>query len=127
MKRYPEETKQQIYQRYLSGDSALALSKELGISLSSVYIWIRKQKALAVKKLSDCTIQEAGAILRHMEEQEGRLRGLEQELDIIHSSGLLQKIPMPKRMAVAIELSDTYVGTQLCKAFELDPINFLPS
>lgn len=103
MTRYPTEIKQQVYEKFLWGHTAKELTEEFSVPLSTVYVWCGNWKrGLAVKALADIPLEDMGKPLLHMKEQKQQLDAVEQELSIIHESGVIRTIPTAKRIDIAL-------------------------
>lgn len=121
MTRYPTEIKQQVYEKFLWGHTAKELTEEFSVPLSTVYVWCGNwKKELAVKALADIPLEDMGKLLLHMKEQKQRLDTVEQELSIIHESGIIRTIPTAKRIDIALSYSGPYSDAVLSRALEVN-------
>lgn len=64
-------------------------------------------------------LQDVGTILTYTEELKRRLEEAERSLSIIHTSGILQAIPLRQRIDMVLSLLDAYPVKFLAQAFEV--------
>jgi transposase-like protein len=115
-----ENQKHIAFLKYLCGYTPKEIAKELSIHFTTVYRWINVWKeSLEGQTLSELSLQNIGSILTYIGELRAQLDALEQSMTIIHESNVLQMIPLKQRIAMAVQLSDTYPALQLCCAFEI--------
>lgn len=71
------------------------------------------------RPLTDLPLQDVGTILTYTEELKRRLEEAERSLSIIHTSGILQTIPLRQRIDMVLPLLDSYPAKFLVQAFEV--------
>ncbi len=109
---YPTEFKIKIIRRYEKGEALQSLSKELHISLGTLYQWRKKYCTIKTPERT-YTPKEFDAISR-------RLQKLGHEMEIIRSSGYLTAIPLQQKLATLEKLynrpDNPYSVHELCDA-----------
>lgn len=109
---YPMEFKRKAIARYKKGESIKALSQELHISQSTLYHW-RKAYCSVQTEVRTYTPKEFDTISR-------RLEKLEHEIEIIRTSGYLDKISLQQKLKTLEEIYQTdhspYSVHELCEA-----------
>lgn len=71
------------------------------------------------RPLTDFPLQDVGAILTYTEKLKRKLKEAERSLSIIHTSGILQTIPLRQRIDMALPLLDSYPARFLAQTFEV--------
>lgn len=118
--KYSQELKEQIFARYLCGDTASELTEKFEVPLPTIYSWIRKWKAHSLdQNLEGYSFQTIGTVIFEMREQKRQLESLAELLSIVHESGVLQMVSYKRRIELAQSLSDRYPSSVLCAAFEI--------
>lgn len=125
MKRCPEKDRQEILIRYMCGDIPKELSEEFGIHVATVYRWINTWENETGKHfLTELPLQEMGMILECVKGLKQQLEETERALAIIHESGILQTIPLQKRLNMAMSFAETHPAKMLCHVFEISQSTF---
>lgn len=125
MRNYSQALKEQVFTRYLCGDTALELAEKFDVPLRTIYSWIQNWRTDSMDEhLAECSFQTVGAVILGMKEQKEQLESLTQILSIIHESGAIQMIPHKCRIKLALSLSDRYPSSILCAAFEINTSSF---
>ena len=92
---YSKGIQQEVFIKYVCGYTPKEIAEESGIHFVTIYRWINDwKKDLNGHPLTDLPIQDIGAILTYTEKLKQRLEEAERSLSIIHTSGILQTIPL---------------------------------
>ncbi len=117
---YSKGIRQEIFMQYVCGYTPKEIAEKSGIHFVTIYRWINNWKQdLDGRPLTDLPLQDVGAILTYTEELKRELREAEHSLSIIHSSGILQTIPLRKRISMALPLLNSYPAKFLAQTFEV--------
>ena len=103
---YTNEQKDEILQRYWSGESVTGISMSIGVAKSTLYKWIREAPPKKSKPVNMTDLR----ILKQ------RCETLEKLVEILQISPCTVSAPLHDRYEVIKDLSDTYSITLLCKA-----------
>lgn len=118
--RYSKDIRQEIFIKYVCGYSPQEIAEESGIHLVTIYRWINAwRKDVDGRPLTDLPLQDVGTILTYSEELKQKLDEAERSLSIIHTSGILQTIPLRQRISMALPLLDSYSAKFLSQTFEV--------
>ena len=117
---YTKDIKQEVLIKHICGSTPKEIADETGIHFVTIYRWINDwKKDLNGHPLTDLPIQDIGAILTYTEKLKQRLEEAERSLSIIHTSGILQTIPLRQRISMALPLLDSYPARFLAQTFEV--------
>lgn len=117
---YSKDIKQEIFIKYVCGYTPKEIAKETGIHFVTIYRWVNSwRKDLNDRPLTDLPLQDVGTILICTEELKRKLEEAERSLSIIHTSGILQAIPLRQRIDMVLSLLDAYPVKFLAQAFEV--------
>ena len=108
-KKYSEEHKKEIVQRYRSGEKISSICEDTGISKSTLYQWSKIYKKKSDKELNLTDVR----ILKQ------RCEKYEKMVKILQASPCTVKAPLHERYAVISDLSDTYSITLLCETMQV--------
>lgn len=118
--KYSKGIRQEVFIKYVCGYTPKEIAEETGIHFVTIYRWINDwKKDLNGHPLTDLPIQDIGAILTYAEKLKQRLEESDRSLSIIHTSGILQTIPLRQRISMALPLLDSYPATFLAQTFEV--------
>jgi transposase len=118
--RYSKGIRQEVFIKYVCGYTPKEIAEESGIHFVMIYRWINNWKQdLDSRQLTDLLTQDIGAILTHSEELKRKLDEAECSLSIIHTSRILQTIPLRQRISIALPLLNSYPAKFLSQAFEV--------
>lgn len=118
--RYTKDIQQKMFTKYVCGYSPQEIAKEFGIHYVTIYRWINTwRKNMDSRPLTDLPLQDVGTILTYSEELKRKLDEAEHSLSIIHTSGILQTIPLRQRISMALPLLDSYPAKFLAQTFEV--------
>lgn len=118
--RYSKDIRQNIFIKFVCGYSPQEIAKESGIHFVTIYRWINTwRKDMEGHPLTDLPLQDVGTILTYSEELKRKLDEAERSLSIIHTSGILQTIPLRQRISMALPLLDSYPAKFLSQTFEV--------
>lgn len=119
---YSKDIKQEVLERYVCGYTPKEIAEEAGIHFVTIYRWINTwRKDMDSRPLTDLPLQDVGAILTYTEKLKQKLDEAECSLSIIHTSGILQTIPLRQRISMALPLLDSYPARFLAQTFEVSP------
>ena len=117
--KYSKRIKQEVFVKYVCGYTPKEIAKETEIHFTTIYRWINNwRKDLNGRPLTDLPLQDVGTVLTDTEELKRRLEEAERSLTIIHTSGILQTIPLKRRISMILPLLDSYPTKFLAQAFE---------
>lgn len=117
---YSKDIKQEVLKRYVCGYTPKEIAEESRIHFVTVYRWINTwRKDMDNHPLTDFPLQDVGAILTYTEELKRELKEAEHSLSIIHTSGILQTIPLRQRIDMVLPLLDSYPAKFLAQTFEV--------
>lgn len=117
---YSKGIQQEVFIKYMCGYTPKEIAEESGIHFVTIYRWINDwKKDLNGHPLTDLPIQNIGAILTYTEKLKQRLEEAERALSIIHTSGILQTIPLRQRINMALPLLDSYPARFIAQTFEV--------
>ena len=118
--KYSKSIRQEVFVKYVCGYTPKEIAKETGIHFATIYRWVNSwRKDLNDRPLTDLPLQDVGTILSYTEELKQRLEEAERTLSIIHTSGILQTIPLRQRIDMVLSLLDAYPVKFLAQAFEV--------
>lgn len=116
-KQYSQSQKQDIINRYFSGEGVDTLSEETGISRSAIYSWVKVERQLREKKVAE---KEAVNIksYKQLKEHAERLEGM---LDILKTCGCAPHDPLSAKLNVCERLynEDKYSVRLICEALDV--------
>ena len=119
---YSKGTQQEVFIKYVCGYTPKEIAEESGIHFVTIYCWINDwKKDLNGHPLTDLPLQDVGTILAYTEKLKQKLDEAECSLSIIHTSGILQTIPLRQRISMALPLLDSYPARFLAQTFEVSP------
>ena len=119
---YSKDIKQEVLVKYVCGYTPKEIAEESGIHFVTIYRWINNWgKDLDGWPLTDLPLRDIGAILTYTEELKRELKEAEHSLSIIHTSGILQTIPLRQRISMALPFLDSYPARFLAQTFEVSP------
>ena len=101
---YTKEQKDEILQRYWSGETVESISADTGVAKSTVYKWIK-----SIAKKPKAVNMTDFRILKQ------RCETLEKMVEILQMSPCTVSAPLHDRYEVIKDLSDTYSISLLCK------------
>lgn len=107
-KRYPEEYKQRIIQDYQNGIPIQKISQTNSVAISTIYRWLKDCE-------QEIPTPHYSALLRKKEH-------LEHVLEVIHLSGLIDEVPLRKRLDILETLHvqhEEYNVHELCEALNV--------
>lgn len=112
-KRYKEEIKKQAIQSYQAGQPVSTISQTLQLSASTVYRWIGKEDISASNGYEFTPLE-----FKTMAKRLDRTRHL---IQIIQQSGLINEVPLQKRLEILAGLHEheTYSVHELCDALDV--------
>lgn len=117
---YSKGIKQEVLVKYVCGYTPKEIAEESGIHFVTIYRWINTwRKDMDARPLTDFPLQDVGAILTYTEKLKRKLKEAERSLSIIHTSGILQTIPLRQRIDMALPLLDSYPARFLAQTFEV--------
>ena len=118
--KYSKSIRQEVFVKYVCGYTPKEIAKETGIHFVTIYRWINSwRKNLNDRPLTDLPLQNVGTILTCTEELKRKLEEAERSLSIIHTSGILQTIPLGQRIDMILPLLDSYPAKFLAQTFEV--------
>lgn len=118
--KYSKSIRQEVFVKYVCGYTPKEIAKETGIHFVTIYRWVNSwRKNLNDRPLTDLPLQDVGTILTCTEELKRRLEESERSLSIIHTSGILQTIPLRQRIDMVLPLLDSYPAKFLAQTFEV--------
>lgn len=117
---YSKGIQQEVFIKYVCGYTPKEIAEESGIHFVTIYRWINTwRKDMDARPLTDFPLQDVGAILTYTEKLKRKLKEAERSLSIIHTSGILQTIPLRQRIDMALPLLDSYPARFLAQTFEV--------
>ncbi len=117
---YSKGIQQEVFIKYVCGYTPKEIAEEYGIHFVTIYRWINTwRKDMDDRPLTDLPLQDVGTILTCSEELKRKLDEAERSLSIIHTSGILQTIPLRQRISMALPLLDSYPAKFLSQTFEV--------
>ena len=118
--KYSKSIRQEVFVKYVCGYTPKEISQETGIHFVTIYRWVNSwRKNLNDRPLTNLPLQDVGTILTYTEELKRRLEEAERSLSIIHTSGILQTIPLRQRINMILPLLDSYPAKFLAQTFEV--------
>ena len=118
--KYSKRIRQEAFIKYVCGYTPKEIAKETRIHFVTIYRWVDNwRKNLNDRPLANLPLQDVGTILTYTEELKRRLEEAERSLSIIHTSGILQAIPLRQRIDMVLSLLDAYPVKFLAQAFEV--------
>lgn len=117
---YSKDIKQEVLVKYVCGYTPKEIAEESGIHFVTIYRWINNWgKDLDGQPLTDLPLRDIGVILAYTEKLKRELKEAEHSLSLIHTSGILQTIPLRQRINMALPLLDSYPARFLAQTFEV--------
>lgn len=117
---YSKGIQQEVFIKYVCGYTPKEIAEESGIHFVTIYRWINNwRQDLNGRPLTDLPLQDVGAILTYTEKLKRELKEAEHSLSIIHTSGILQTIPLRQRINMALPLLDSHPARFLAQTFEV--------
>lgn len=113
MKTYTPEEKQEAIDRFISGESAVAILAEICIPKSTFYNWVRiyqEEQAELNKKTVD---------IRNFHLLENKVARLEAIIEFLKSTSCTPKSPLKQRLYAAEQLYGKYNIHIICDAFDI--------
>lgn len=118
--KYSKSIRQEVFVKYVCGYTPKEIAKETGIHFVTIYRWVNSWRInLNDRPLTDLSLQDVGIILTYTEELKQKLEETERSLSIIHTSGILQTIPLRQRIDMLLPLLDSYPAEFLAQTFEV--------
>ena len=118
--KYSKSIRQEVFVKYVCGYTPKEIAQETGIHFVTIYRWVNSwRKNLNNRPLTDLPLQDVGTILTCTEELKRKLEEAERSLSIIHTSGILQTIPLRQRIDMVLPLLDLYPAKFLAQTFEV--------
>ena len=116
-KQYSQNQKQDIINRYFSGEGVTTLAEETGISRSTIYNWIKVEQQHREKKSSEKETVNFKSY-RQLKEHAERLEGM---LTILKTCGCAPHDPLPVKLKVSERLyhEDNYSVRMICEALDV--------
>ena len=108
----PDNEKQAIINRYLSGEKISHLVQENGIARSTLYSWIKEYKDRATKKQPKLTV-------RAFMDLENKVKRLERIIEILKTVNCKVDAPLREKLYALEELYGKYSIHMLCEALEV--------
>lgn len=113
MKSYSEEVKQQVIERYLSGEPSASILANTGIPKSTFYNWVHayqeKQKDAKQKIVN----------IRNFHLLENKVARLEGIIEILQSAACTANAPLRQRLYAAEQFYGKYSIHMICDAFNI--------
>lgn len=118
--KYSKSIRQEVFVKYVCGYTPKEIAKEAGIHFVTIYRWINNwSKDWDGRPLTDLPLHDIGEILTYSEELKRKLDETECSLSIIHTSGILQTIPLRQRINIVLPLLYSYPAKFLAQTFEV--------
>lgn len=118
--KHAKDVQQKAFIKYVCGYTPKEIAEASGIHFVTIYRWINTwRKDMDGRPLTDLPLQDVGAILTCSEELKRKLDEAERSLSVIHTSGILQTIPLRQRISMALPLLDSYPVKFLAQTFEV--------
>lgn len=119
---YSKDIRREIFIKYVCGYRPKEIAEESEIHFVTIYRWINTwRKDMDGRPLTDLPLQDVGTILTYTEELKQKLDEAECSLSIIHTSGILQAIPLRQRINMILPFLDSYPARFLAQTFEVSP------
>ncbi|MEG0893622.1 MAG: IS3 family transposase [Oscillospiraceae bacterium] len=111
--RISTEQKQKLVTRYYSGESITDICKEMGVSRSTFYTWLKPYQS---------TVTEAGHTVTAAEfvKMKKKLEKLEQKLEVLQTVNCTVSAPLQKKLYALEALHGQYSIHILCEALKVD-------
>lgn len=112
-KKFEEEIKKQAIQLYEAGQPVSLIAEKFDLSESTLYRWIREQRLIQSNEFK-FTLSEFYALSR-------KVKHSEHQLQIIQQTGLIEEIPLRKRLEILADLHEReqYSVHELCDALNV--------
>ena len=118
--KYSKSIRQEVFVKYVCGYTPKEIAKKTGIHFVTIYRWVNIwRKNLNDRPLTNLPLQDVGTILTYTEDLKRRLEEADRSLSIIHTSGILQTIPLKQRIDMILPLLDSYPAKFLAQTFEV--------
>lgn len=116
-KQHSQNQKQDIINRYFSGVGVTILSKETGVSRSTIYNWLKVERQIREKKEAEKEVvnyKSYSQLKEHVERLEGMLT-------ILKTCGCAPHDPLPVKLKVSERLyhEDNYSVRMICEALDV--------
>ena len=116
-KQHGQNQKQDIINRYFSGEGVTTLSEETGVSRSTIYNWLKVERQLREKKAAEketYNFKSYSQLKEHVERLEGMLA-------ILKTCGCAPHDPLPVKLKVSERLyhEDNYSVRMICEALDV--------
>ena len=116
-KQHSQNQKQDIINRYFSGEGVTTLSEETGVSRSTIYNWLKVERQLREKKAAEkeaVNFKSYSQLKEHVERLEGMLV-------ILKTCGCAPHDPLPIKLKVFERLyhEDNYSVRMICEALDV--------
>lgn len=111
-KRFTEDNKKKYVELYKNGTSVKALCRDLCLSKSAIYNWIRDYSEIKTPSGEYVTAKR----LYYLEKKLDRIN---RENEILRNSGCMPQSPMEERIQAVIRLKDQYNIHVLCDTLEV--------
>lgn len=116
-KQHSQSQKQDIINRYFSGEGVTTLSDETGVSRSTIYSWVKLERELREKKAAEkeaVNFKSYSQLKEHAERLEGMLT-------ILKTCGCAPHDPLAVKLKVSEQLyrEDNYSVRMICEALDI--------
>lgn len=108
-KRVSKEQRQTIVKRYLNGETAIQLAKELNIARNTIYLWIRREQKSTSKKIQ----------LRDFSRLKKQYERLLRMIHILQTAPCSASAPLREKLNAIVLMSKDYNVNILCEALKV--------
>ena len=108
--KFTQEQKQELVNRYISGESVKSITADIGVARSTLYSWINAYKT------TDSTIAPT---LREFKEYQRKNKYLTKIINILQVAPCSAQAPLREKLSAIEELSSEYHVHTLCKALKV--------
>lgn len=113
MKSYSEELKQQVIERYFSGEASASILTDTGIPKSTFYSWVRNYQ----EKQKDANQKVVNIRNYHLlESKVARLEGI---IEILKATTCTANAPLKQRLSEAEQFYGKYSIHMICDALDI--------
>ncbi len=113
MKSYSEQVKQQVIERYLSGEASTSILADTGIPKSTFYSWVRNYQ----EKQKDANQKVVNIRNYHLLERKvARLEGI---IEILKAATCTANAPLKQRLSEAEQFYGKYSIHMICDALDI--------
>ena len=113
MKSYSEQVKQQVIERYFSGEASASILTDTGIPKSTFYSWVRNYQ----EKQKDTNQKTVNIQNYHLIERKvARLEGI---IEILKAATCTANAPLKQRLSEAERFYGKYNIHMICEAFDI--------